>query len=70
MTISSPSGVLSQLKMKVETGTEEVSRIEAAKTELQAQVRSKPVKGSPVGFCLAIVMCIKKYAANCANTFA
>jgi len=31
-------GVLSQLKMKVETGTEEVSRIEAAKTELQAQV--------------------------------
>lgn len=46
MTISSPSGVLSKLKMKVETGTEEVSRIEAAKTELQAQVRSKPVKGS------------------------
>ena len=39
----SPWGVLSKLKTKVETATEEVSRIEAAKTELQAQVRSKPV---------------------------
>ena len=65
MTISSPSGVLSKLKMKVETGTEEVSRIEAAKTELQAQVRSKPVvKGSLVGFCLAIVMCIEEICSQ------
>ena len=42
----SPGGVLTKLKTKVETGTEEVSRIEAAKTEFQAQVRSGRVSGS------------------------